>query len=117
MTMSENKNTIQQFIEGFIISDYEKILSCLTDNIFWEIPGVFQINGKEAFLKEFKHDYFDGSPTIKIISMIEENDMVAAEGFIQSKRKDGGFFNAVFCDVFLMNKGKIRQLTTYLIKQ
>ena len=115
--MSENKNTIQQFIEGFINSDREKILSCPTDSVFWEIPGKFQLTGKEAFLKEVKHDYFDGSPAIKIIRMVEENNIVAAEGFMQSKKKDGGYLNAVFCDIFHMDKGKIKQLTTYLIEQ
>lgn len=115
--MTENKITIEQYFDGFINFDVENILSCLTDNVFWEIPGVFQVKGKEAFLKMFENSYFEGSPAIKIMRMIEENDMVAAEGYIQSNRKEGGVFNAVFCDIFLMEKGKIKQLTTYLIEE
>jgi ketosteroid isomerase-like protein len=46
--------------------------------------------------------------------MTEENDVVTAEGAVRCARKDGGFLNAVFCDVFAMQDAKIRQLTTYL---
>jgi uncharacterized protein len=38
--------------------------------------------------------------------------VVVAEGTVQCARKAGGFLNAVFCDVFLMQDAKIRQLTS-----
>jgi hypothetical protein len=34
--------------------------------------------------------------------MVEENDVVIAEGRVRVGRKDGGLLNAVFCDVFVM---------------
>ena len=46
--------------------------------------------------------------------MVEENDVVIAEGRVRVERKDGGFLNAVFCDVFAMTDAKIKRLTTYL---
>jgi ketosteroid isomerase-like protein len=46
--------------------------------------------------------------------MVEENDVVVAEGQVRAKRKDGGVLNAVFCDVFAMTDARIRRLTTYL---
>ena len=111
--MTENKKTVQKYMDGFIASDHEQILSCLTDKISWEMPGFFHITGKEAFDKEIENDFFEGSPTIKIIRMVEENDIVVAEGSVQSKIKAGGFLDALFCDVFHMENGKIKQLTTY----
>ena len=111
--MSENKKTVQLYMEGFIASDHEKILSCLTDDIFWEMPGFFALTGKDAFDKEIENDYFEGSPSIKITRMIEENDIVVAEGTVQCKIKAGGFLDALFCDVFYMENGKIKKLTTY----
>lgn len=113
--MSDNKQTIQNYIEGFMTSDHEKILSCLTDDVKWEVPGVFSIHGKDAFDKEIENDNFEGSPTIQIIRMVEENDIVVAEGAVQSKMKDGGMLDALFCDVFHMKNGKISQLTSYLM--
>lgn len=111
--MTENKKTVQQYMDGFIAGDHAKILSCLTDDIFWEMPGFFALTGKEAFDKEIENDYFDGSPAITITRMMEENDIVVAEGTVQSKIKAGGFLDALFCDVFHMENGKIKKLTTY----
>ena len=115
--MTDNKQTIQNYIEGFINSDHEKILSCLTEDVKWEVPGMFSINGKEAFDKEIENDNFEGSPAIQIIRLIEENDIVVAEGAVQSKMKGGGMLDALFCDVFHMENGKIRQLTSYLMNK
>ncbi|MGB5105364.1 MAG: hypothetical protein WBP29_09745 [Candidatus Zixiibacteriota bacterium] len=38
-----------------------------------------------------------------------------AEGEVQCEMKAGGMLDALFCDVFQMKGGKIKQLTTYLM--
>jgi uncharacterized protein len=115
--MTENKKTVMRYIDGFRTSDHEKILSCLTENIFWEMPGFFQLAGKEAFDKEIENDLFEGKPEIDIVRLVEENNMVIAEGTVKSKFKDGNLLDAVFCDVFHMENGKIKQLTTYQVNK
>ena len=114
--MSPNKQTVQEYMEGFNKSDHAQILSCLTDDVEWLMPGVFYLSSKDAFAREIKNDAFVGSPTIKITRMTEENDVVIAEGSVRCARKGGGFLNAVFCDVFAMQDAKIKQLTTYLVE-
>ncbi len=49
--------------------------------------------------------------------MVEENNIVVAEGAVQAAKKDGGLLNAVFCDVFEMEKYKIKRLTSYLMEK
>ena len=112
--LSKNKTTIQTYIEGFSKSDNKLILSLLTDDVIWDFPGAFHHVGKEAFDKEIENDAFIGSPILKITRMVEENNIVVAEGTVQGKRKDETTFNALFCDVFEMHEGKIRKLTTYM---
>lgn len=112
--MSPNKQTVQRYMEGFAKSDHAQILSCLTDDIEWLMPGVFHLSGKAAFDQEIENPAFVGRPTIDIMRMVEENDVVVAEGRVRCARKDGGLLDAVFCDVFTMQDTKIRQLTTYL---
>jgi len=112
--MTENKKTVERYLDGFNKSDHEQILSCLTEDVEWEMPGAFHLVGKDAFDKEIENDAFVGSPTITITQMVEEHDVVIAEGAVRVKKKDGGFLNAVFCDVFAMKNGKIKRLTTYL---
>jgi uncharacterized protein len=114
--MTENKRTVEKYMDGFRKSDHEQILSCLTDNVEWEMPGAFHLTGKDAFDKEIENEAFVGRPTITITRMTEENDVVVAEGSVRVQRKAGGFLNAVFCDVFVMHRGKIRRLITYLVE-
>jgi len=114
--MTENKKTVDRYMDGFNKSDHEQILSCLTDNIEWEMPGTFHLVGKDAFYKEIENDAFVGRPTINITRMVEENNVVIAEGNVRVKKKAGGFLNAVFCDVFTMTNARIKRLTTYLVQ-
>lgn len=44
--------------------------------------------------------------------MMGENNVIIAAGLIQRK-KNIGFLNTVFCEVFQMENSKIKQLTTY----
>ncbi len=115
ITMTNNKKTVDKYMEGFRRSDHSMILECLADDVAWVMPGVYRHEGKEAFDKEIENDNFVGSPTIQIMRLTEENDVVIAEGAVQGKMKNGNSLDAVFCDVFEMSDGKIRGLTSYLI--
>lgn len=112
--MSENKKTLEKYIDGFNKLDHTQILSCLTDDVEWIIPGFFHITGKSAFDQQIENDEFEGTPEITITRMVEENNVVIVEGRVEHKRKDGGMLKAVFCDVFVMENVKIKQLTSYL---
>ncbi len=113
--MSPNKQTVETYIEGFRRSDHAMVLSCLTDDVIWEMPGVYRHVGKEEFDKEIENENFIGSPTIQIKRLTEENNVVIAEGAVQGKMRNGGKLDAVFCDVFEMENGKIKKLTSYLM--
>lgn len=113
--MSPNKTTIHHYMEAFKILDHEAILACLTDDVIWHIPGTFTISGKEAFDKEIENENFVGKPIIEVIRMVEENNIVVAEGTVQCETKAGHMLNLVFCDVFHLQNAKIKQLTSYLM--
>ena len=113
--MTENKKTVEEYLEGFRRSDHQMILNCLTEDVVWKMPGVYTHHGKKEFDQEIENDNFVGSPTIQIKRFVEENDIVIAEGSVQGKMKNGNSLDAVFCDVFEMAGGKIRCLTSYLM--
>lgn len=114
--MSQNKRTVEKYLDGFRRSDHEQVLSCLTDEVEWDIPGVFHLVGKQAFDKEIENEAFVGSPSITITRMIEENDVVVAEGSVRTQKKGGDFLNLTFCDVFVMEDNKIKRLISYLME-
>ena len=112
--MTRNKKTVERYMDGFNKSDHAQILSCLADGIVWDMPGAFHLVGKDAFDKEIENPAFTGRPVITITRMIEEAGVVIAEGAVRARRKKNGYLNARFCDVFVMKKGKIQGLTSYL---
>jgi uncharacterized protein len=114
--MTRNKRTIEKYMDGFRRSDHAQILSCLTDDVEWHIPGSVHLVGKEAFDREIEKPEFQGSPAITIERVIEEDDVVVAEGAVQARKRSGGILHLVFCDVFVMEDGKIRQVTSYLME-
>lgn len=93
------------------------ILECLTDDVTWDIPGAFHVSGKEAFDKEIENENFIGQPDIEILRMIEEGNVVIAEGSVKSKMKNGQLLDALFCDIFEMENGKIKYLRSYLVNK
>ncbi len=113
--MSENKKIIEKYMEGFRESDHPKILSCLADDVIWEMPGVYKHIGKEEFDKEIENENFVGKPKIQIKRLVEEGNVIIAEGSVQGEMINGNKLDAVFCDVFLMENEKIKQLTSYLM--
>jgi uncharacterized protein len=114
--MTENKRTVGKYMDGFAKSDHAQILSCLTDDVEWEIPGAFHLTGKDAFDQEIENEAFLGSPAITITRMIEEGGVVVAEGSVRTQRKAGDVLSLRFCDVFLLQAGKIKRLTSYLME-
>jgi ketosteroid isomerase-like protein len=113
---SANKSTVEKYMDAFRRSDHQEILSCLTDDVEWVIPGAFHIKGKDAFDKEIENPAFVGRPAIAVTRLVEEGDVVVAEGSVRSARTDGGQLHAVFCDVFEMRDAKIRRLISYLME-
>jgi ketosteroid isomerase-like protein len=113
--VSDNKATVERYMAGFNTSDHALILSCLTDDVEWDIPGAVHLVGKEAFDKEIENPAFVGRPTVTVTRMVEEDDVVVAEGTVRVMRQDGGVLDAVFCDVFLMREARIRRLTSYVV--
>lgn len=113
--MSENKRTVERYMDGFDRNDHAQILACLTDDVEWIIPGVFHVAGKTAFDQQIDGDNFVAPPIVTTTRLVEENDVVIAEGNIRFRGEESDVVKVVFCDVFVMEKGKIKELTSYLM--
>jgi len=114
--LTENKRTIENYIAGFRAADHAAILSCLTDDVEWVIPGMFHSRGKAAFDREIEDEAFVGKPEITVTRLVEEADVVVAEGSVRTQRREGEKLQLQFCDVFVMTSGKIAHLTSYLME-
>ena len=81
----------------------------------WEVPGAYVREGKDAFAGEIENEGFIGRPQISTVRLVEEDDVVVAEGTVVHARTEGEPLHLRFCDVFEMVGGKIRRLTSYLM--
>jgi ketosteroid isomerase-like protein len=114
--MTPNKAAVERYMEAYRRHDHAAILACLADDIEWEVPGAFQIRGKEAFDQHIESDCFIGPPEITVARLTEENDVVVAEGTVRTRQTDGIVLNLAYCDIFEMRGGLIRKLVSYLVQ-
>jgi ketosteroid isomerase-like protein len=89
--MTPNKRTIETYMDGFRKTDRPQILSCLTDDVEWVIPGAFHVRGKDDFAKHIVDEGFVGHPLITVSRLTEEDNVVVAEGSVRAPKQDGGW--------------------------
>jgi len=111
--MTANKQTVQKFMDAVSKANHSDVLSCLTDDVEWVIPGVIHTKGKDEFANQINGDV---KCTITVTRMIEENNVVVAEGCVQTINLDGSLRETLYCDVFVFHDAKIKHLTAYLME-
>ena len=114
--MTPNKQTVDAYMEGFRRSDRARILECLTEDVEWIVPGAFHVRGKTDFAAHIVDDGFVGKPEIAVLRLVEEDDVVVAEGSVRTERTGGAMLNLVFCDLFELRDAKICRLVSYLME-
>lgn len=113
--MTLNGGTIERYMRAFAEGERDVVLACLTDDVEWVIPGHTTTRGKAAFGAEIDNPDFEGKPEIRVTRLVEEGDVVVAEGSVRTRRRGGESLSLLFCDVFEMREAKIRRLTSYLV--
>ena len=78
--MSTRKRIVESYIDGFRRSHHAQILSCLTDDVVWEIHGHAIVRAKAEFDGAIENEATPGHPTLAIDRLIDEGDSVVAVG-------------------------------------
>ena len=113
--MSIQKETVEAYFEGFRRSDHSAILALLTEDVAWDLPGFRHLRGKAEFDGEIENEDFEGSPSLAIDRMFEEDDVVIAVGEGEASRRDGQRFRFAFCDIFTFREALIARVESYLV--
>jgi ketosteroid isomerase-like protein len=114
--MSQNTQTVDTYLDGFRKNDHRQILSCLTDDIRWTVFGAFQLTGKDAYDKAIDGaPEFIDPPTLNVVRMVEQGDVVMAELTGTAKRTEGGEMRMSMAEVFVMRGGKIAERRAWVI--
>jgi len=109
-----NKEIIRKVNEGFMKGDVNAIIEHVADDVTWELPGVFFRRGKEEFGKEAINENWMPL-VITHLNEIEEGNLVAVEGTVETSKPTGEPFNLYFFDFYRMENGKIKEMRSYVI--
>ncbi|HEV2316151.1 MAG TPA: nuclear transport factor 2 family protein [Thermoplasmata archaeon] len=112
--MTDRKRVIGQWAECFAQQDWKRMLTLFTDDIErWEVGAPNRTHGKA----EFERDVLPGPEVarlgMQVDRMIEEGNVVVADGTAQVVKKDGATINIQFCDIFEFDGDKVRRITAY----
>ncbi len=96
--------------------DWAKMLTLVTDDIErWEVGAPTPSRGK----KELDRDIRPGPDVVKLESnvtrMVEEGDVVVAEGTVEVHKENGNVIAVRYLDLFEFDGGKIQRVTAYTV--
>jgi ketosteroid isomerase-like protein len=111
--MSNHKSTVERYIQGFNRADNEQILSCLTEDVVWQLHGYKTLTGKDAFRKEIESGASQGVPALTLDRLIEEGDTVVATGEGSLATDGDKPRRFVFSEVFTFTGDAVNRLDTY----
>jgi ketosteroid isomerase-like protein len=96
-------------------TDRSKVAPLLSDNVEWvewvdgaPVSGVIT-RGKAAYIQNFGDDELRS----EIARMTEEGNVVVAEGIARVFKKDGSILPVRFCDIFELEDGKVKRLSSF----
>ena len=114
--MSRNLETIHTYPDGFRTNDHDRILSCLTDDIVWTVFGAFRLSGKEAYdaAIDGAPEFID-PPTLEVVRMVEQGDVVMAELTGMARRAEGGEMRMSMAEVFVLCDGKTAERRAWVV--
>lgn len=112
--MSSPKAVAETYMDGFRRSDHAQILSCLTDDVVWDLPGYKQLHGKDEFDGEIENEAFTGNPTLDVDRMIAEGETVVILGEGRGDLAAGGVFRFGFCTVLTFREDLIRLVESFI---
>lgn len=121
MELQENKELIKEFIVSMQNSDVETLKTMITNDFSWWIIGKTEYlvtageHDKDYFLGFFKGgELFPEGPEFKIVSIMAEDNKVAAEATFKAKTAMGTFYENTYHFLFIIENGKVKRMKEYM---
>lgn len=116
-----NKKIVEKFVSEFVNRNYDSYMRFLDDDIRWNIVGMPPITGKQNFLEAMEMMDIWQSSSKRMYSPAGSRKNVIAEGeYVVIENQNSSLNNDIrhnpaHCDIYRINKGKIKEVTTYIV--
>ena len=125
MHNERNKATAQRFFELFSASDIDGVLSLMTDDATWRIPGKKELTptagvySKERIGRLFRRmlEGLTAGLSMTVLSSIAEGDRVALEVVSSGDLKNGRLYRQEYHFLMEFRDGRISAVREYLDTQ
>ncbi|SDL06463.1 Ketosteroid isomerase-related protein [Catalinimonas alkaloidigena] len=110
------KTLVEEINRTFEEADIEAFLRHCTDDVRWNMLGSAPWIGKDAIREAMGEMNPANAPKIYATRMIAEGDIVACEGTMEMTDTQGKFHQGAYCDVYRLQDGKVKELTSYYVE-
>ncbi|WP_143959757.1 nuclear transport factor 2 family protein [Litoribacter populi] len=111
----QNKALVEKFDDAFARGDHKTILGMMSEDVEWKMLGEFHLKGKNDIAEMFKSMEDMGLPEIWPGTKVAEEDRIVSEGVMKGLDKEGKIFRAAYVDSYLIQNGRIIELTSYVV--
>jgi ketosteroid isomerase-like protein len=112
---AKNKEIVEKINAAFAEGSIEGFLSFCSEDVEWTIVGDRTVKGKEA-IRQWMASMKMEAPKFTVYSVIADGDLVASDGDMTMKDKDGKVVPYAYCDVYRFRNGRIVQLRSFVVK-
>jgi len=108
--LSPNKKVVESYFSSQG-TEYAALLADDVELVEWAsgVPATGAVTkGRAAFVQDRGSREYQR----EISRMTEEGNVVVAEGFARGFKKDGGRWTVHFCDIFELEQGKVKRLSS-----
>lgn len=109
------KEIVEKVNASFLEGNTEAFLELCADDVVWTMVGDNHVRGKEN-LRAWMASMNSEPPSFTVREIIAEGDFAACHGDMTMKNEQGGVDSYGYCDVYRMDEGKIREMTSYIVK-
>lgn len=109
------KHVVETCLEGVRRGDRDTVHRCLTDDVEWDVPPRVALRGRAVLDAVVEDEATAGPPDVAVARLVEEGDVVVAEGSVRAGLAAGGEVDALFCAVVDFRGDRICRVVTYRV--
>lgn len=115
--IDRNKAFIEKVDMAFAAGDTGFLISHMHDDVVWRMVGESTFKGKKEVQKMVEKMAEMDLPEIVRTRITAEGNRVVAEGTLNTTTTEGKPFKAAYCDSYLIEDDKIKEMTSYVVEQ